>query len=421
MTKNIVIIGTLDTKGEEVRFISDLIEKKGHTPIIIDCGIMGAPEHEPTISRHEVAEAANTTLEKIIEKCDKNNAIQTMTKGVVNVACRLYDEHKLDGVISLGGVQGTVLATAAMRALPIGVPKVMVSTVANGKATFGPFIGTKDIMIMHSVADISGLNMITRKVLTQATGAIVGMVEMSLSEEEYSRPTVGVTMAGVTTPSVMKAREILEGLGYEVITFHCNGIGAEAMENLVKDGNLVGILDISPHDITDYLNGGIMPASPDRLRASCNQGIPQIIAPGCADIILYGALESVEQEMLERKYVSHNPIHTHVKANRKEMDELGYYIAERGRDSTGPVIILVPKLGFSQLNIEGGPLFEPESDQGFVEGIKKGLSNIHQHNVKIKELNMHINDATFSEYAAKLLDAMIKQNQEEVNELIANY
>ncbi|MCT4542957.1 MAG: Tm-1-like ATP-binding domain-containing protein [Vallitalea sp.] len=409
MEKNIVIIGTLDTKGVEFTFLKDEIEKLGVGTTVIDCGIIGEPMMKSDITRFQVAESMETSIEAIIEKRDKNAAIKTMTKGVKKVVMNLYSKGKVQGVISLGGVQGTVLATEAMKSLPVGVPKVMVSTVANGKATFGPFIGTKDVTMIHSVADISGLNMITRKVFKEAAGAIVGMVNNAYCEDNNIKPTIGLTMAGVTTPCAMKAREVLEELGYEVITFHCNGIGAKAMEELVMEDKLAGVLDLSPHDITDGLFDGLMPAYEDRLKVTTQRGIPQVIIPGCADIILYGGLDNVPEDKLKRKLVEHNPIHTHVKANYDEMKMVGRYIANRTVTSKGSVGIVVPEGGFSQLNCVGGPIFEPESDRGFADGILEVKNESSQQNIELIKSKAHINDDKFAIEIANLLHRYIKE------------
>jgi uncharacterized protein (UPF0261 family) len=409
MKKNIVIIGTLDTKGEEFNFLKNEIEKLGADTTVIDCGIIGKSMMKSDITRFQVAESMGTSIEAIIEKRDKNAAIKTMTSGVKKVVMDLYSKGEVQGVISLGGVQGTVLATKAMKSLPVGVPKVMVSTVANGKATFGPFIGTKDVTMIHSVADISGLNMITRKVFKEAAGAIVGMANNVDSEDINVKPTIGLTMAGVTTPCAMKAREVLEELGYEVITFHCNGIGAKAMEELVMEDKLTGILDLSPHDITDGLFDGLMPAYEDRLKVTTQKGIPQVIIPGCADIILYGGLSNVPENKRDRKLVEHNPIHTHVKANYDEMKMVGRYIANRTGDSLGPVGIVVPEGGFSQLNCEGGPIYEPESDRGFADGVMEVKNEISNQNIELIKSNAHINDDEFATQIANLLHKYIKE------------
>ena len=404
MPKSIIVIGTLDTKGQEIAFVRDLIAERGHHAVVVDSGILGEPAIEPAISRHEVAAAAESSIDELLAGGDKNNAISTMARGVTAIATGLHAAGKLDGVIALGGVQGTVIGTAAMRALPVGVPKVMVSTVANGQATFGPFVGTKDLTIMHSVADILGLNIITRQVLAEAAGAVVGMTELALGPQTTDRPTVAMTMAGVTTPCVMRARELFEAWGYEVIAFHCNGIGAKAMEELADAGQLQGILDLSPHDIGGYLRGGLMQASPDRLEAVSRRGLPIVFVPGGIDFILFGPLQSIAPEMLERKYVVHNPIHTHVRANRAEMSEAGRFVAKRLSQTAGPATIMIPRRGFSQLNIRGGPLFNLEADQGFIEGLRAaGLGKL-----TLKELDMHINDPAFADAVSAELRSLME-------------
>ena len=410
MAKHIVIVVTLDTKELEADYVRDLIEKRGHHPVIVDCGVMRDPALEPAISRHAVARAAKTSIEEILKKADKNHAIRTMTNGAVETAKALYTKGKLDGIISMGGVQGTFIGTTVMQALPFGVPKVMISAVANGQATFGPFVGIRDIMILHSVADVLGLNAVTRRVLAEGVGAVVGMVEMDYGPEDSSKPAVALTSAGVTTPCANRARELLEDLGYEVIAFHCNGIGAQAMEEMAEAGRLTGIFDLSPHDITDYLFGGIMPATAKRLQASCRRGVPQVVAPGCADIVLYGPVDDIPSDILKRKYVIHNPIHTHVKASHHEMFELGQFIAERLGQSKGYATVFVPGRGFSQLNRVGGPIYEPESDAGFLKGLEAGFKKYPSGRAFIKVVDMHINDPEFAETAVNELHGLIQKS-----------
>ena len=412
MAKHIVLVATLDTKELEAVYVKDLIESKGHIPVVVDCGVMKDPSFDPAISRHEVAKAAGTTIKEILETGDKNHAIGTMTQGAVAAARALFEKGDLDGIISMGGVQGTVIGTTVMQALPFGVPKVMISAVANGLATFGPFVGIRDIMMMHSVADVLGLNAVTRQVLAEGVGAVVGMVEMDYDTDDASRPAVALTSAGVTTPCANRARELLEDLGYEVIAFHCNGIGAQAMEEMADAGKLAGIFDLSPHDITDFLFGGIMPATEKRLQASCRRGVPQVVAPGCADIVLYGPVEDISPDILKRKYVIHNPIHTHVKANRAEMFELGKFIAERLGKSKGYATVFVPGRGFSQLNRDGGPIYEPESDAGFQEGLEAGFKISPSDRAGIKVVDMHINDPEFAETAVNELHGLIQKSEQ---------
>jgi uncharacterized protein (UPF0261 family) len=409
MKKKIVAISTLDTKGEETQYVKDLIEGRGHVCLVIDCGIKGDPYFQPSVSRQDVAVAAGTTLAEIIGRQDKGCAIRAMTEGTKTIALRLFQEGNLDGIFGLGGVQGTMIGTTVMQALPFGVPKVMVSTVANGQTAFGPFTGTKDVTMIHSVADLLGLNFVTRRVLAEGVGAITGMVEMESGKETPVGPAIGMTTAGITTACAMRIRERMESRGYEVIAFHCNGIGAKAMEELADAGRLVGILDLTPHDVIDSLFGGIFPANPDRMESTCRRGLPQVVVPGGADFILYGPVESVPAKMRDRKYVIHNPIHTHVKANHDEMVAVGRFIAERLSRSRGTSAILIPICGFSQLNITGGPMFEPESDRGFLEGVTQAIRETGATNIQVEVLEMHINDSAFAETAAKRLDDMIQK------------
>lgn len=402
MKGKILIVATLDTKGPEAGFLGELIESRGHTPILLDCGVMGKPTVAPDISREDVAREAGTTIQELLDKADKNKAIATMAEGARRMGKKLYDQGELHGVLSMGGIQGTVMGATVMQALPFGVPKVIVSAVANGQATFGPFVGTKDVTIIHSVADILGLNKVTRKVLAEGAGAVVGMLEMEYAAGEAAGKTVALTSAGITTPCANQAREFLTEMGYEMIAFHCNGIGAKAMEELVEEGQLQGILDMSPHDINDYLHGGIMPAWEGRMKATCRLGVPQVIAPGCSDIILYGPHEDMPEEIKKRKHYIHNPVHTHVKANYEEMLGLGRFIGSRLRDTRGWATVMVPSRGYSQQNIAGGVIWEPESDKGFVDGVTRELDETNE-KVKIEILDMHINDP---EFARALVDEM---------------
>lgn len=408
MPKRIILVGTLDTKGSEYNYARQLIENRGHIPLTIDCGIMGAPALEPTITRQEVAAAAATTIEDILAKADKNYAIHTMTVGSTAIVRDLYRDGQLDGILGLGGGQGTIIGTTVMQALPFGVPKVMVSAVANGQAAFGPFVGIRDITIIHSVADVLGLNMVTRRVIAEGVGAVCGMVEMAVEAQQTDCPVIGMTTAGVTTLCAMHTRDVLESRGYEVIAFHCNGIGAKAMEELVDAGRIDGVLDISPKDIPDLLFGGLFPADSQRMEATCRRGIPQVIVPGTTDFILYPGVELVPAEILQRKHVIHNPLHTHVRATYEEMFEVGEFIAKRLLQSNGPAQVLIPNRGFSQLNIQGGPMHDPDADRGFLAGLQKKLMDAGTDAVLTEEFDLHINDSGFAEILADRIDALIR-------------
>ena len=351
---------TLDTKGKETGFCRDLIAARGYRSLVIDIGMIGEAEIEPDIDRHTVARAAGTDL-TAIARGSKNDGILAMGRGLARIARDLVAAGKAHGILGIGGGQGTVMATSAMQALPFGFPKVMVSTIANGGQAFGPLVGTSDIAIIHSVADILGLNVITRRVLAEGVGAVIGMAETAAAPGE-ERTAVGVTSAGVTTPAARTIRQVLEGHDIDVIAFHCNGIGAHAMEDLVTEGRIQGVIDLSPKDVIDGLYGGIFPAYPERLRPIRDAGIPCIIVPGTLDFILDGPLASVPPERQGRKFVVHNPVHTHVRATYEEMRAAGHCILDRL--AGGSVAIMIPNQGFTQTNRENGPMFDPAADPG---------------------------------------------------------
>ena len=389
---NIAVIGTLDTKGSEVGFIRETIVKLGHVPVVIDPGILGQPTLEADVTRQEIARAGGEDLDSLIARKDKVHAQSVMIQGLVNVVTRLYAEGGFAGIVAVGGAQGTAMATAAMRALPVGVPKVMLSTVACGKTTFGPYVGAKDICMMHSVADISGLNRVTYRLLAQAAHAVAAMASVP-PVAESSRELVAITQAGITTPGVMAVKDGLEQLGFEVICFHCNGIGGQAMEEMIADGVIQGVIDFSPHDVTDLLFGGLMPAMPDRMQAAGQAGIPHIVAPGCTDIRLYGVGPDLPEELRQRACVQHTPTHTHVRTSAQEMAGVAHFIAGRLNAGQGPRAAMVPLRGFSMLNRTGGPLYDETANMAYVETLRRELSP----EVKLIEVDAHINDVEFAQ------------------------
>lgn len=393
---NIVVIATLDTKGEEADFIRSEISRRGHTPIVIDPGSAGKPAVSADISREEVASASGESLEGILSRKDKAYVQQRMIEGLTRLVLRKYAEGSLQGVIAVGGGQGTALATAAMRALPVGVPKVMVSTVASGKTSFGAYVGTKDVTMIHSVADIAGLNFITRKIIAQAAAAVVAMAEVEISAQQR-RDLIAITQAGVTTPGVTKVKQLLEQAGFEVVVFHCNGIGGQAMEELIRDGMIRGVIDYSPHEIVDLLYDGLMPALPGRMTAAGEMGIPQIIAPGCTDMRLH-EWGAIPPGLCDRPYVRHTPTHTHFRTTREEMSAVAHYIAEHLNRGKGPRAVMVPKQGYSMMNRQGMPLYDDAANMGLLETLRKELSP----EVGLIEGDYHINDAECAAATAEL-------------------
>ncbi|MCC7161445.1 MAG: Tm-1-like ATP-binding domain-containing protein [Anaerolineae bacterium] len=393
---NIVIIGTLDTKSVEVEFMCEHVTRAGHTPLVIDPGSSGQPASAADIPRAQVALAAGQALEQLQATQDKAYIQNQMTQGLVNVVNDLYAQGQVQGVIAVGGGQGTAIATAAMRELPVGVPKVMVSTVACGKTPFGPYVGTKDVTMIHSVADINGLNAITRRIIAQATAAVCAMAEVELPPQEI-RKLVAITQAGVTTPGVMAIKEQLESAGLDVIAFHCNGIGGQAMEELMREGKISGVIDFSPHEITDMLYGGLMPALPGRMRVAGQLGIPQVVAPGCADVRLHEWMENFPADLRERPYVRHTPTHTHFRTTAQEMGAVAHYVAESLNAGRGPRGVIVPLRGFSMQNRAGRPLYDEKANIAFVETLERELSNA----VKLVQVDAHINDQAFADATVK--------------------
>ncbi|HEX4298437.1 MAG TPA: Tm-1-like ATP-binding domain-containing protein [Devosia sp.] len=400
MDKTIAVLATLDTKGEEAAFVAGIIRGRGYRPLLVDCGIKGEPLVTPDVTRDEIAAAAGTSIAEILARNDKNAAIEAMASGAARFVAARHAQGQLAGILGMGGVQGTVIATRAMQALPVGVPKMMLSAVANGQAVFGPYVGSKDVTIMHSVADIMGLNMLTRQVMAAAAGAVTGMCDVATGEQRSGKPVVGMTMAGVTNPTAMAMGRLLEGSGYEVIGFHCNGIGAKAMEELVDEGKIDLVLDLSPHDIGGLLRNGLMQARPDRLGASVERGVPIVFVPGALDFILRGPIDGVPADLLARQHVRHNPIHTHIRASRAEMEAAGRFVGERLARSPGPVRVVIPEGGFSQFNVEGGPLRDAAADAGFAAGLREALSKAGPNHVEIVAVPQHVNDSAFAQILA---------------------
>jgi uncharacterized protein (UPF0261 family) len=401
--KSVAILATLDTKGAEVAFVREIVESLGARAIVVDTGILGEAAVPAEVPRAEVAAAAGTTLPDLLAAGDKGAAIAAMTRGATAVVQRLLAEGRLDGVLGLGGAQGTGIGTAAMRALPLGVPKLMVSTVASGGATFGTFVGTSDVAMLHSVSDVAGVNAVSRTVLSEAAGGIVGMVNSVLPPRTTGRSTIGLTMLGITTVGATEIRRRLEEQGHEVITFHGNGVGPKAMEDLVAEGVLQAVVDLSPHDVTDLLFGGIMPAHADRFGAPVRARVPLLVAPGGVDILLRGAYEGVSVEDRARKHVIHNAFHTHLRATTDEMRAVGRFVGERLALAVDTSAVYVPLRGYSQLNNASGPIYDPESDRAFVRGVREAAPAL-----SIVEIDAHMNDVEFSAAVADGAIAMLE-------------
>jgi uncharacterized protein (UPF0261 family) len=407
---SILIIGSLDTKGVEVAYIRDLVQADGQTTIVLDSGTLGSAATSADYAREQVALAGGESLASLIATGDKARCQNTITAGLVNIVSRLFAQGQVEGVIAVGGAQGTAMATAAMRALPVGVPKVMVSTVACGKATFGPYVGTKDVTMIHSVADILGLNVVTRKILAQAAAAVVAMSTVHIAARA-EKELIAITQAGVTTPGVMAIKQRLENLGFEVIAFHCNGIGGQAMEELILDGVIKGVIDFSPHEVTDLLYDGMMPAQPGRMTVAGQVGIPQIVAPGCADVRLHEWREQWPPDLSGRAFVRHSPTHTHFRTTAEEMSAVAHFIAERLNAGKGPCAAIIPLQGFSMFNRQGQALFDATANAGYIETLRKELAP----QVRRIEVDAHINDEKFADATVELFLALRAEKERQSN------
>lgn len=395
---SIVIVGTLDTKGEEIGFARDVIESQDIDVHIVDTGIVGEPAFEPDTSAAEVAEAAGTTLDTLRADADRGEAIEAMGEGAAAIATRLHEDGTLQGVLGLGGSGNTSIATTAMRALPVGVPKLMVSTMASGDVE--PYVGAKDIAMMYSVADIEGLNQLSRRVISNAALAMVGMVANEPDVEVEDRPTIGITMFGVTTPCVQTAREYLEDQGYETIVFHATGTGGRAMEDLIRQGVIDGVLDVTTTEWADELVGGVLNAGPERLDAAAETGTPQVVSTGALDMVNFGPEDSVPEQFQGRVFHVHNPQVTLMRTTEEECAELGQIIAEKLNAATGPTALALPLGGVSMIDVEGEDFYDPEADAALFDALREHLDP----HVELIEMETDINDEEFALTIAKKLD-----------------
>lgn len=395
----------MDTKGEEHAFVVDLIKQRGHQVLVIDTGTLDAPKLKPDITRFEVAAAAGADLNALVAKKDRGEAVAAMSRGAPVVLARLFADQRIDGVISLGGGGGTAISTAAMRALPIGFPKVMVSTLASGNTA--PYVGVKDIVMFPSVVDVAGINRISRQILTRAAGAICGMVESVPSPGE-DKPIIVASMFGNTTDCVQAAKKILEAAGYEVLVFHATGTGGRAMESLIESGMVAGVLDITTTEWADELVGGILGAGPTRCEAAARHGVPAIVTPGCLDMVNFGAPETVPSKFADRTFYQHNPQVTLMRTSPEECAELGRILAEKINLSIAPVTVLLPLKAISVISAPGQKFHDPIADRILFTALKAFLRN----DIEVVELDCAINAPEFARACAEKLLANLAQRKE---------
>lgn len=406
MAKTVALIGTLDTKGPEIAYLRDRCRDVGLKTVVIDSGILGGPlDIEPDISREQVARAAGSTIDAIRQAGSRGAAVHEMMKGVRTVVLNLYAKGSLHGVACLGGAEGAVLGAHAMQALPVGVPKMIATPIASGKRHFGPLIGLKDVMVIHSIVDILGLNPISRTIFDNMAAALAGMAEHGhVINLDTGERYVAITMLGNTTKAVMAAKERLARAGIEAIIFHSNGVGGPAMEELAQKGLFTGVIDFTTDELADELVGGFHNGGPDRLRVVGRLGLPQVVVPGCIDFTVHGPPDEVPERLRGRPMYTHNPVFTLVRTLKPEMAELGRRFAERLNPATGPLKIAVPTQGLSIPSYPpDGVFWDPEADAAFMAELRAGL----RPDIPVLEYRRHVNDPDFGTEVAELFLEMV--------------
>lgn len=415
------IVATLDTKGVEAAFVRDRLTQSGVPVVIVDAGCLGEPAARADVPRDEVYRAAGTTLAQVRERGDRGEAVTAAATGVAHIVKAAHADRKVSGILGLGGSAGTLIATTAMRSLPLGVPKLMVSTLASGQVR--PWVGDKDIFMLNSVVDIVGINRVTRLILTQAARAMIGLVASDDAKPHSSaspaaanplladrkpqtasvgpqgdKPLIAATMFGVTTPCVTRARETLEAAGYEVLVFHATGNGGQAMESLISEGLIAGVLDITTTELADELVGGILSAGPERLTAAGRRGIPQVISVGALDMVNFGPPETIPSRLRDRKFYRHNPTVTLMRTTVDENRQLGREIGRKAAATTGEAVIVLPLRGVSAIDCADQPFDDPAAREALFAGIDETKGGI-----AVVALDRHINDVEFADAAAKAL------------------
>lgn len=385
--KNILIVAALDSKGSEVLFIKQRIESLGAKTIIIDAGILGGPLFPPDFTREKVSEMAGTTLENVRKTPSEGEAMEMQIKGATAITQQLYNNGQINGILGIGGTMGTALGTAVMRSLPFGIPKVMISTVA-ALPVVGQYVGTKDIMMFHSVADVAGLNRLTRTIFANAVAAVVGMANSELDKLE-NKKLIGLSTLGTTEAAVRRTRELLGEAGFETVTFHTTGVGGLSLEQIVSDGMVDGgIIEFSLHEWVDRIAGGLFQPPNDRYENAGLKNLPQVYVPGSSDFIVQGA---GFEKLQDRVAHMHNRSITLYRTSRDELKQMGKEVAQKLSRSLAPVTIVIPMRGFCIHDREGGPLWDPKANMGFIEGIE----SVSSANLKIKKVDAHVLEEKF--------------------------
>jgi len=402
----VALVGTLDTKGREYGFLRDVLQAAGVESLLIDVGVLGSPVMTADVSRDDVARAAGSSLDEASNQPDRGSAISLMAKGASAVVSDLVSAGSIDGILGLGGTGGTTLVTEVMRALPVGFPKLMVSTVASGDTR--PYVGSVDITMMYSIVDIAGINEISSMILTNAAAAMAGMVNAQKPEHVESKRVIAASMFGLTTPAVEAAREFLEGHGYEVMVFHATGAGGASMEKLVDSGFVAGVLDVTTTELADELVGGVFASGPTRLTAAGRADIPQVVSLGALDMVNFGARDTVRAEFSKRTLYVHNASVTLMRTSVDECRELGRRIAARLNDSANAATttVFIPEGGFSGIDVEGQAFFDPDADAALIEALTADLNP----SIPVIRRSVPVNDRSFAIEMAETLHNAIQNS-----------
>ncbi len=397
----VVLVGTMDTKGAEYGFVRDRLRAAGLEVTVVDCGVLGSPQLTADIPREEVARAAGADAATLAAAADRGAAVQAMAQGAEAILLRLHREGKLQGAMALGGGGGTSIAARAFQSLPLGVPKLIVSTMASGDTR--PYVGESDIVLFPSVVDVAGVNRISARILSNAAAAMAGMVGAPPVPDAGSKKLIAASMFGVTTPCVTEGRKLLEADGYEVLTFHMTGTGGRTLESLVQNGFVSGVLDITTTELADELVGGVLSAGPVRLARSGNPPVPRVVSVGALDMVNFGPKETVPPQFQSRNLYVHNATVTLMRTTPEECEAIGRVLAERVSALNAPIAVLLPLKGISSIAVEGGVFHDPAADAALFEAIRSNLSE----RVRLEEMDLPVNDPAFARRAVELLERLL--------------
>jgi uncharacterized protein (UPF0261 family) len=405
MPHTVVLVGSLDTKSEENDYVRRLIEKAGVSVLVSTTSVLGEPGFAPDVTREEVARAGGAEHADLVAAHDRGAALAVMAAGAAKIVAGLQASARIDGAIALGGTGGTSLASTAFRELPLGFPKLIVSTAASGNTE--AYVGETDLILVPSIVDVAGLNRISTRIMQNAAAALVGMVtaDRDHATPASARPLVAASMFGVTTPCVTEARRLLEELGYEVLVFHMTGSGGRALESLIRQGFFAGVLDVTTTELPDHLVGGVFDAGPDRLTAAGTAGIPQVVSVGAIDMVNFGPLDTVPEQFAGRNLYVHNSSVTLMRTTPAECAQLGEEIARKLVAATGPTSLFLPLRGVSAIAVEDGPFYDPAADASLFESIRAGVAGSA---VELVELDTDVNDPAFAKAMVDTLHAAIQ-------------